>query len=1204
MDQPVPITDPTRPDLSDENAALVLAVLQKLDEIEPGLAQRAQSYVASGQEQAILEALLCAQSQTLLGLDESDTPGQELRALFTHATLNAEQWLRLARIWHDAERFCQDKPRIDPDLWDFKEQGLRGVLYRESNRCGRIEGSPFQRFETFKSILEVTDLSRYWPSRCTLDELEPFAQDILSYPETLLYLKANRKKIANASWFRIALDRVQRLLASSPEFIEHLAPMVQRYYASHLPKPHEHIDIGLFETFIEDGIVETSSLAPHIFKRAKDGSYNQIEYRRLLAHCPEPALEYATEIFQNNDPAACVEAACLLDATRNEKGLALIEAKLDQTSDPELVRTLTHVISLNRTRNPDPAAAFLDAHAKTHNLTAHAPLGAKAKKDLEAQLLAREIQSPELCWVIDALENLVMDSQPLSSVDHISQENASHLANALFAHPEVGYLHLVRLMLLCGEIAQLKSRSTRIYASVPTNLIEQFAECKGQFNALHFLACCRVCNVNFPSLISEILAWSYQQYPILLDLESLRDYCHVDPRPLYLKVNLDPLNLSSDLCDYIIPETAYRVLGSMSQMPEFVESKLMERALQATRQIRQYSQLALAGLDGLVQKVAARLENGELAQRNVAAQWLGDLGQTSAIPFLETQLKKERSSLVYAHLLRSLSQLGHDLDAYLSPAALVAQADKNTPKKLPSKIAWFPFEILPPLYWKHDDTPVEPRLVKWWLLSSIKVGEVHPSPLHALYLERVCPKNLKSWGYALFLAWILRDERFYAELANGSKNIEKELTLLWTIPGVDTTKAIQATLQYQSSKPESVSSSKGLLAWIASSQTPDISEHIDSYVRKYAKEKTAFCKQLLNTLSHIDDLRAFSVIAGLAQGLKRGSIKSAAEELVQEVADRQGWTIDELTDRTLSRAGLDDHGECILNLGPRTLTLFIDDALNAQVRDSEGKVKKTMPSERKSDDSDLYAQAKKQFRNSKKTIKSLIKDQSSRLRNNMRSQREWTINDWRTYMCGHPLLSKLATRLIWVIQEGKDRQYFRPLGDGTLSDAQDEMVNLPKEGKIMIAHSSMMQAAQIEAWRSHLQDYEVSSLFEQLETPPLQLTTQQLASTQFDTYKHKTITYYHFRNLCLRAGFHHEEPGDGGGIYSYQLELPASNIVAIIEIDNAWVGMEDQEIELGSLSFEQVTKRGAPKKLKLEKVPRVFVHDCVSLLSQIVGEES
>src|SRR5699024_3202353 len=84
-------------------------------------------------------------------------------------------------------------------------------------------------------------------------------------------------------------------------------------------------------------------------------------------------------------------------------------------------------------------------------------------------------------------------------------------------------------------------------------------------------------------------------------------------------------------------------------------------------------------------------------------------------------------------------------------------------------------------------------------------------------------------------------------------------------------------------------------------------------VREYLKQwygyRAAQCKALIAMLSSIDHPGAIQYLLSIANRFRTKGIREEAEKYVRLLAERKGWTLDELADRTMPTAGLDDRGQ-------------------------------------------------------------------------------------------------------------------------------------------------------------------------------------------------------------------------------------------------------------------------------------------------------
>jgi hypothetical protein len=228
---------------------------------------------------------------------------------------------------------------------------------------------------------------------------------------------------------------------------------------------------------------------------------------------------------------------------------------------------------------------------------------------------------------------------------------------------------------------------------------------------------------------------------------------------------------------------------------------------------------------------------------------------------------------------------------------------------------------------------------------------------------------------------------------------------------------------------------------------------------------------------------ALQVILGAANRTKQRSVQTYAAELVEAVAERNGWTAAQLADRTIPTGGFDASGEQDLDCGEdRTYRLRLDEEDAVIILNADGKEVKALPAARIDEEQPLIDAAKKQLANAKKEVKQVLAAQSERLQEAMCLARTWERSEWENFVAGHPIVGRLAARLVWqgLDAEGQPLATFRPLGDGSYSDAADNDVGVADFTSIRPAHSALLDATTIAAWRKHLVDYAVASPFDQL----------------------------------------------------------------------------------------------------------------------------
>src|SRR6185437_11937188 len=289
---------------------------------------------------------------------------------------------------------------------------------------------------------------------------------------------------------------------------------------------------------------------------------------------------------------------------------------------------------------------------------------------------------------------------------------------------------------------------------------------------------------------------------------------------------------------------------------------------------------------------------------------------------------------------------------------------------------------------------------------------------------------------------------------------------------------------------------KGMLAIVAAAGDGECVKLCEQYIRKWFGNRLAQCKSLVEVLAWIKHPLAIQVLLSFANRFRTKVVQKTAGEHVQALADREGWTIDELADRTIPDAGFerpkDEAGQpiggdaaLVLDYGPRKFTVQLDDELQPILRTEEGKTVKNPPAAGKQDDADKAKAARKAFTDAKKTIKEVVKRQSERFYEFLCTQRDWRFEDWRRYLAEHPIAGKVCVRLAWAaVSRNEDgiEQFlgcFRPLEDGSLTNEKDEEVTLADDVRVRLAHTCNTPAEIGAAWIKHFEDYDVAPLFQQ-----------------------------------------------------------------------------------------------------------------------------
>lgn len=652
--------------------------------------------------------------------------------------------------------------------------------------------------------------------------------------------------------------------------------------------------------------------------------------------------------------------------------------------------------------------------------------------------------------------------------------------------------------------------------------------------------------------------------------------------------------------------TALQVLAHFPKLPQPLVPKLAAVALSDSKTNRPLAQAGLASHPAARALAEQGLTNSKSEIRVAAAGWLGGLGDPAGVPALRTALKKESRELVRAALLTALETLGDDISGDLAPAVLLAEATKGLKAKQPASMAWLNLELIPAARWA-DGTPVEPAILRWWHVLAVKSKEPDGSGLLDRYLSLLHPDDAAAIGRFALTSWIAHDTRHPSEadcrahaavigphrwqqnqdwLARTRQN-PNAASWLQSVEEEAAKSVEQLTAEsyaeHQAIYLGSAAADKGLLALTTRMPGIELAGAVQSYIRNHGGRR-AQVEYLVNALYANGEPAATQLLLSISRRFKQATVQAKALEFVERLAEARGWTPDELADRTIPTAGFADDRLLHLDFGPREFIGRVNAKAGIELSDASGKVIKALPSPRSDDDEELVATAKKQLTASRKELKAVLDQQSARLYEAMCSQRSWAAADWQQFLAGHPLVSRLVAGLIWVESADAGRRLFRPTEDGELIGTDDEPITLAPDARVSLAHRVLLSEDELAEWRTHLADYGVTVLFDQLGAtlPEVPANATELS----DLKGHLTDTFS-FRGVAGKRGYSRGQAEDGGWFSEYSKPFGSLGLTAVLEFTGSFVPEENITCATGSLSFRR-RNRAVP----LAEVPPVLLAEC------------
>jgi hypothetical protein len=616
----------------------------------------------------------------------------------------------------------------------------------------------------------------------------------------------------------------------------------------------------------------------------------------------------------------------------------------------------------------------------------------------------------------------------------------------------------------------------------------------------------------------------------------------------------------------------YRAIGTLPSTPARVVERLYDAALGTAKTDRARAQEALAKRTDRTARAAAALSSGKAETRLTAAQWLTELADPVAVPPLEKAYAKERQDTVRGALLDALEACGRDPEDYLTRERLIADAERSIAKGLPKDLAWLAWDSMPEVRWT-DGAMVPRPLLQGLAVQAVKARSPEPNAI----IRRACAMfdraDAERFAERLLAAWLAED----LKPAPGGPPDQ---------PG------------------GSATATKGLLAIVGACGGQRVVGPTERYLREWYGMRSSQGKSLLAMLSWVDHPTATQLVLSVGSRFRTKAFQEEAVRLAAALAERKGWTLDELADRTIPTAGFAGDGVLELPYGDRVFTARLLPDLTVHLSDPDGKVVKSLPQPRQSDDAELAKESKKTLAAARKELKDIARLQHDRLYEALCTGRTWLAGDWQEHLAAHPVIRHQIQRLVWVARppEGEELVTFRLLEDGTLTDVDDEPVELDPTWRVSLAHQTTLPAHDTEGWSAHLADYEVSPLFQQFGKEVYELPAELRHESQVAEFTGHVLEAFQLRGRALKLGWSRGPVEDAGWFHRYEKRFATLGLVAHLGFSGNGVPEENRTVALTQLAFVQThgeSREGS--SMMLRDVPPVLLSECRHDLAAIAS---
>jgi hypothetical protein len=660
----------------------------------------------------------------------------------------------------------------------------------------------------------------------------------------------------------------------------------------------------------------------------------------------------------------------------------------------------------------------------------------------------------------------------------------------------------------------------------------------------------------------------------------------------------------------------FDALETFPEIPADLVPRLMEFAFGSGKADRAGAQRVLNRLPGKEEYIVEALGAGKAETRMVASTWLGQLRCEEAIPHIERALAKEKNDAAAGAHMSALELLGVPVDRFLNRDGLQKDAERALAKGTPADLAWFHFDGLPEAHWEDNGEMVPNTSLRWLIVQCFKLKSPEPGGVLRRYGANFRRSEREALGVYVLNSWMREDTKPIARAdaeTRARTQAQQTIANIKQYPRYYNEALRNATEEslYESYLPGllrmpagSAISSKGVLAFVAACGGPDIAPLVQRYLKEYYGTRAAQGKALIQMLAWVEHPSATQLVLSVGSRFRTKSFQEEATRQAELLAERKGWTLDELSDRTIPTAGFDENGEYVIDYGTRRFTARLTADFAIELYSEEGKKTSNLPDARKDEVEATVKELKKQFSTAKKELKGVRQLQRDRLYEALCTQRRWKAEDWSLYLNRHPIVRRYCQQLVWLALRGAEVvASFRPLDDGTLTDVADSALELGADLHVTLAHDSNLKPADAIAWGKHLEDYKVEPLFQQFGKNSYLLPNNEREATAIEEFKGVVLDAFTLRNRIGKLGYTRGSAEDGGWFYRYEKRFPTLGVTANIEFSGNGLPEENRRVALISLWFANNESQGyTVGKKPLGEIPAVLLSECWNDMRAVAAE--
>jgi HEAT repeat protein len=1164
--------------LSSELLAFLAQDLKDLTGGEQELAERLTVYAASGEDEAVLAELPALLPQPTAALTYSFYHPRHSRFLAQVSAADAQLFYRLARVYSEMA-VC------------------RGLTARQNPRIALDAGTDFYPF--LMALAKSRDNARDTFPVSTLEAVFQLAGHDAGAVARATYLAD-----PNDYWARSYSGSLSSFGGFDDYSVGHRQVVLEA-----LTHPRSEQRLHAMELLKERGVPPEPFCDVLVALACSSSKLARAAASALLEGCPAEAAQLLEKKAVEAGSEERFHAVKLLRELAGEDASAFLNSRLEAEKAPKVRELIQRLLAPNLADECTTESGVELPTFPPVVVESEAPLSAEFFKEFRQALdeyngvmrAHYEKYKDKNPWLkeppslppeaAEQFFSLLQRGNARECHNHPYKLNyidnvASGLTARLFAHPEFKLIHAVRW------VSMVTSGQFIWHISGQMHHLERPGSPRPDLRTL--AAVMRTLGMGESEIINILFNHRYAQplKPFMARDEDVWPYLAENMSVLREALGDDAKSGSRTV--------ALALLQTFPRVPLRLIERVWGLALGPSKTDRPAAQLCLEKEPHRFERIVKALGDRDAGVRTVAADWLARLGEERAVEPLRKAFGKEKSETVKDALLRALEKLGASTDEYFDRSKLEDEARAGLARAGASAPAWLAFDLMPSVAWADTGEAVGADVLKWFVVQSLRQKQVEPSPMLRRFCSMFERTGRERLGQFVLESWVAQDTlchtpeeveplarkqaaaniRYYAQSGKTEEQLYREILngLLRQCKG-------------------SAINEKGMLALAAACCGAAAVPVVAHYLKEWHGTRAAQSKALVRLLAEVDDPAATQTLLAVANRFRTRGIQEEAAKHVQLLAERKGWTLDELADRTVPTLGFEPNGELQFDYGARRFKASLDSKFNFVLADETGKKLKSLPDARKDADAEKVKEAKKLFADAKKGLKQLLALQRDRLYEAMCTQREWTFRDWDTFLNRHPVVGRYCQSLVWVVCDGGEAGLsFRPLSDGTLTDARDEEVALTPDTRLRLAHSRTLPKEQAEAWLAHFADYEVAPLFEQFGREDYVLADERRRETEIKDFEGHLIETFKLRGRATALGYTRGQAEDAGWFYLYKKTFPGLRLEAFIEFTGNGLPEENRTVALKSLSFSAMGEQpggyySSASSLPLWRVPPVLLSE-------------